>query len=153
MQKKTTFRIVGFSYLFAALFILIACGSGQETATYQMDEEGITTKVTLIAEDGQVTEHSSERIYPYDVIKVESKEDAQIILDSMMEPLKEMKGVDYKIDYEEDQAIETITVDLTSADIAEVEMIYDNLATEDIGILNLEEVEKELKQQGLKKVD
>ncbi|MEF3331383.1 YehR family lipoprotein [Oceanobacillus oncorhynchi] len=119
MIKQKTFRIVGMLALILALAGLMACNS-EETVTLQSEQNGVIMKITYVAEGDEVIEQSTESEIPYSSLMVTTKEEAQAILDPIVAEIQGTEGLEHNIDYQDDKAIETMTIDYTTADLSEI---------------------------------
>lgn len=153
-MKKTTFRITGFLFLFIAAVSLMACGS-EETVTLQTEQNGVTMKITYVAKGDEVTEQSVENEMPYSSLMVETKEDAQTILDPLAEEFQDIEGVEHNIEYKDDVAIETMTVDYTTADLSKIAGLPGSTfeGDTDANKISLEQSVEMLESQGFEVVE
>ncbi|GGP12231.1 DUF1307 domain-containing protein [Oceanobacillus neutriphilus] len=153
MGNKKYFKMAGFVLLLISFITLAACGSNQETVTYKLEKGDNSIEVTLVADDEEIIEQSSTSITSYDSIRgVESKEDAEALITPTAEPLQGIDGLDYNLDFQDDHFIETIKVDFSIADTADLPGLNELLENEE-GNLNLEDAVKSLEEQGFEKVE
>ncbi|WP_339284489.1 DUF1307 domain-containing protein [Oceanobacillus sp. FSL K6-3682] len=156
-MKKTAFRISGLLFLLIATLGLAACGS-EETVTLKGDQMGMSMEVTLDAKDDEVTHQTVKTDIPYTTMMLESKEEAEKMDEEIraeLEPFEDIEGIKIKIEYGEDQLTQTISVDLTTVDMEELNSVPGASlpAIEDDEYISLEETVKELEDAGLEVVE
>lgn len=156
-MKKTTFRMTGLLFLLTAILSLAACGS-EETVTLQGSEFGVDMEVTIDAKDDEITKQTVQSEIPYSVIGVASKEEAESMdemLQAEFEPFEDIDGIEFSLDYEEEQLTQIVSVDLTVADIDEINSIPDASfpEPEDDEYLSLEETVQLFEDEGFEVVE
>ncbi|MFD1452242.1 DUF1307 domain-containing protein [Oceanobacillus sojae] len=156
-MKKTAFRISGLLFLLIATLGLAACGS-EETVTLKGDQMGMSMEVTLDAKDDEVTHQTVKTDIPYATMMVESKEEAEKMDEEIrapFEPFEDIEGIEAEIEYGEDALTQTISVDLTTVDMEELNSVPGASlpAIEDDEYISLEETVKELEDAGLEVVE
>ncbi|MFD1417100.1 YehR family lipoprotein [Oceanobacillus jeddahense] len=153
-MKRTTFRITGLLFLLLALVGLIACNS-EETVTLQGEQNGVVLEITYVAEGDEVVEQSTESEIPYSSLMVTTKEEAQAILDPIVAEIQGTEGLEHNIDYQDDKAIETMTIDYTSADLSEISALPGSNfeGSEDADMVSLEQSVEMMESQGFEVVE
>ncbi|MFD1064896.1 DUF1307 domain-containing protein [Oceanobacillus locisalsi] len=152
MAKKNRFIATGLIVLLIFSLILTACSSDQETVTYQLEEGNNSIETTFVADDGEITEQSSRSVTSYDSIEgIESQEEAEALLVPSAEPLQGIEGLEYNLDFEEDQFIETITIDFAGADLSELPGLDEVIDNEEEN-LKLDDAVESLEEQGFEQV-
>lgn len=153
MIQKKGLQVTGFFVLFLSFITLVACGSGEETVTYKLEEDNNSIETTFVADDGEIIEQSSQSITTYDSIQgIESQEDAEALLVPSAEPLQGIEGLEYNLDFEEDHFIETITIDFAVVDLSELPGLNEIVENGEDN-LNLDDAVETLEEQGFEKVD
>ncbi|MFD1413297.1 DUF1307 domain-containing protein [Oceanobacillus jeddahense] len=156
-MKKKTFRITGLLFLLIAILGLVACGSN-ETVTLQGEEMGQQQEITLEAQNDEVQSMAAELTLPYELMGIESQEEAESmdeLLQSEFEEANEADGVEVELSYEEEEIVVAINIDLTTAGPEELNTLgfgidQDSFEDED---LSLESMVSELEDNGLEVVD
>ncbi|GGP12232.1 DUF1307 domain-containing protein [Oceanobacillus neutriphilus] len=156
-MKKTAFRITGLLFLMIVTLGLAACGS-EETVTLKGEQMGMNMEVTLDAKDDEITHQTVKMEMPYSTVGVESKEEAEKMdeeIRAQFEPFEDVEGIEFEIKYGEDELTQTISVDLTTVDMEELNSIPGASlpAMEDDEYISLEETVKELEDAGLEVVE
>lgn len=113
-------RITGFIIALISLIVLAACGSSEETVSYQAEEEGVKITLTYTAEDDTVTEQTSENEIEYAALGLTDKEQAEEIFNPVVEQYQNVDGITHEIDYQDDKVVESVSVDLTTVDMDEL---------------------------------
>ncbi|WP_152656705.1 YehR family lipoprotein [Oceanobacillus sp. CFH 90083] len=152
MKKQTTYRIAGLLVLFIALAGLMACSS-EESVTLQGEQNGIILEVTYVANGDEVIEQSVESEIPYSSLMVTTKEEAQAILDPIVAEFQGVEGIEHNIDYQDDKAVETMSVDLTVVDLSEAANLPGASVDSDVDSISLEESVEMLENQGFEVVE
>ncbi|UUI03794.1 YehR family protein [Oceanobacillus jeddahense] len=156
-MKKKTFRITGLLFLLIAILGLVACGSN-ETVTLQGEEMGQQQEITLEAQNDEVQSMAAELTLPYELMGIESQEEAESmdeLLQAEFEEANEADGVEVELSYEEEEIVVAINIDLTTAGPEELNTLgfgidQDSFEDED---LSLESMVSELEDNGLEVVD
>lgn len=135
---------------------LTACGSGSktETATYKMENNGMTATITLEHEDDKVMKQTSVSELVYEEAGT-TKDQFQITADAMSNQFEDIKGVEYSMDIGDDKATEKISVDYSKADVEEIAGLTGSVfeSTDDASSVSFEKTVKILEKQGYKKSD
>ncbi len=94
----------------------------QEISVYQLDQPGISIKMTLVGENDQLVGQSTESIIEYELIGAKNAAEAKAILDELTGYVdySDVKGITYEMSYGEKSADEKIAVDLKVADLVEL---------------------------------
>lgn len=94
----------------------------QEVSVYELNQPGISIKMTLVGENDQLVGQSTESIIDYDLIEAKNAAEAKAILDELTGYVdySDVKGITYEMIYGEKSANEKIAVDLKVADLVEL---------------------------------
>jgi uncharacterized lipoprotein YehR (DUF1307 family) len=102
------------------VFFLASCGSGsgaaQKTKTFTNEQNGVQMELVFKYSGDEVKTQTANNTMPYSSVGVSSKEDAQTILDPIAEEYKDIEGIDYSIEYGEDEATESLTINYDNLD-------------------------------------
>ena len=114
-MKKT---VVGFIALLG-IFFLASCGANgasQKTKTFTNEQNGVQMELVLNYEGDEVKKQTANNIMPYSSVGVSTKEEAKQLLDPIAKQYQAIKGIDYSLDYGEDAATESLTIDYSNLD-------------------------------------
>ncbi|MBC1969602.1 YehR family lipoprotein [Listeria marthii] len=131
--------------------MLVACGGKEETKTYELSQNGATTKMTYTYVKDKVTKQTTENEMTYAALGFKNKEEAEKALKESSDKFQGVEGVKESIEYKDDKAIETLEIDYEKADAKELTKLPGFAASGDIekGI-SMEESAKMLESQGFK---
>lgn len=151
-MKKTIFRMTGLLFLLITMIGLAACGS-EETVKLQGEQLGQNIEITLEAKDDEIQSIAAEVAQPYSALGVESKEEAEKMDDIIQSQFTETneEGVEFGVNYEEEEIIITINIDFTVADPEALNTLgFGSFEDED---LSLEKAVSEMEDAGLEVVE
>ena len=103
-------------------FTLVACNSNskEETVTLKTEENGVIMELTYKAVGDKVIEQTANNVMPYESLGVTTPEEAKKILAEFVVGYDETEGITHNIDYQDEQAVEKLTIDYETADLNEV---------------------------------
>ncbi|MBC2039005.1 YehR family lipoprotein [Listeria marthii] len=147
MLKKGTMAL----FVMVMAVMLVACGGKEETKTYELSQNGSTTKMTYTYVKDKVTIQTTENEMTYSALGFKNKEEAEKALKESSDKFQGVEGVKESIEYKDDKAIETLEIDYEKADAKELTKLPGFAASGDIekGI-SMEESAKMLESQGFK---
>ena len=92
------------------------------TSTYELEQPGVTIRITLVGKDDKITRQETDSIIAYDAIGASNAKEAEQILSAVTNNIDyaAIKGITYNMTYGDKDAHETIIIDLTKADLAEL---------------------------------
>jgi len=93
--------------------ILAACG--QSSDTYTIEEDGISITMTFKHKDDKITEQTMENVMPYEVMGLESKEQAEALFGMVMGEMEDIPGVKHDVKYKKNELVQTMVVDYKKA--------------------------------------
>jgi uncharacterized lipoprotein YehR (DUF1307 family) len=106
------------AYMFFVLAILAAimtaCGS-EETRTFEMEEAGTKSTITYTYSGDEVSKQTAENIVNYEELGIE-KADAEEIIKPVAEQYKDIDGVEYSVEYGDEEAVENIEINYEELD-------------------------------------
>ena len=106
------------AYMFFVLAILAAimtaCGS-EETRTFEMEETGTKSTITYTYSGDEVSKQTAENIVNYEELGIE-KADAEEIIKTVAEQYKDIDGVEYSVEYGDEEAVENIEINYEELD-------------------------------------
>lgn len=107
------------------LVALTACGNNEETRTFEMSESGIESTLVYTYSDDEVISQSTENQIDYGALGID-KAQAEEIFAPYAEEYEGLAGVQHDIEFEDDQATESISIvyeELNEEEIQDVEGI------------------------------
>ncbi|CEG21462.1 putative lipoprotein YehR precursor [Planococcus massiliensis] len=142
--------------LLALTLFLAACG-GEEasTRTFEMENNGIVTTMVYTTEGDKVTKQSTENLIQYDLAGIESKDQARELFDPLIGEFQGIEGITHQMEYEEDQAVETMEIDYETVDFDEIENLPGMSFSDDPkdNGVSMEKSLEILESQGFKEVE
>lgn len=106
----------------AVMLVLTACGSSEETRTFEMNEDGIDSTLVYTYSGDEVISQDAENIVNYEELGI-TKEEAEEILGPVSEEYEGLQGVDYSIEFGDDEAVEQLTVNYEELDYDEAQNV------------------------------
>lgn len=88
--------------------------------TFVLEDEGMVVKLTYYHEGDEVVKQTTENILSYEENGIESKEQAEQMMEPQSEQLQGYDGLTEEIDYGDDELTETMEIDYTKADLDEI---------------------------------
>lgn len=127
-----------------------------KTATFEIEQNGVKIQMVYSYMGDLVLKQTTTSIGNYAAMGIDSKEQAQEALASVVEQFSNVKGVTHTIDYQEDQLIESTEVDYSKADLQEVAKLTGSIVdegSENAKFVSMSQSEKLLLDSGYTKVD
>ncbi|MBD8006219.1 YehR family lipoprotein [Bacillus norwichensis] len=109
-------KIFGSIILLLTLLVFSGCGSKEETKTFISNQNGIDMELVYTYKGDNVSKQTSNNTIPYSALGVATKEEAQAVLDPISTKYQGLEGVEQKIEYKENEAVETLSVDFGKLD-------------------------------------
>ena len=111
---------LGLGLLFAVT--LAACTDKTETPTYELEQPGVTIKMTLEGKDDKIIKQTTDSVIEYSAIGAQDATQAKTILDEITNNTDygAIQGITYSMEYGPTSAQESIVVDLTKADLKQL---------------------------------
>jgi uncharacterized lipoprotein YehR (DUF1307 family) len=91
--------------------------TGENIVTLETEQNGIIMKLTYKANGDKVFEQTANNVMPYESLGVTTAEEAEAILAELVAGYQEAEGVTHNMDYQDDQVIESLTIDYAIADV------------------------------------
>lgn len=102
--------------IFIGVFFLASCGSKIETKTFVgSPQDGIDSTLTYTYQGDKVLTQTAKNIVSYEKLGI-TKEEAKTALEPVSKQYEDIKGLDYKLTYEDKQAIEKLTINYEKLD-------------------------------------
>jgi len=136
-------------------FILVACNSNSwETVTLQTEENGVIVKLTYKAKGDKVTEQTADNVIPYESLGITTPEEAEELFAELAAGFEGIEGVTHKMDYQDDQVVESLTIDYEKADLNEVGGLTGSMSDGDLSKgVSLKKSVEMLEEQGYEIVE
>ena len=119
--------------LFASLLLLAGCFGGAKEHVYVMEEDGTELETTITAKGDEVQKVVDVGTTYYEEAGVSSKEEAEeamAMIVSLQEAMyNEIDGMKYEVEYKDDRAIETLSIDfgeVSDDDLKELDIELDS---------------------------
>ena len=143
-------------FLFAAVMIVLtACGSNEETGTFEMSDQGIESTLVYTHDDDKVISQSTENIINYEELGMD-KAQAEEMFGSMAEQYEGLSGVEHSFEFGDEEATETLTIVYDEVDSEELEgvqgMNFEGEGDPSEGV-SMERSAEMLEQQGYTEVE
>lgn len=143
-------------FLFAAVMIVLtACGSNEETRTFEMSDQGIESILVYTHDDDKVISQSTENIINYEELGMD-KAQAEEMFGSMAEQYEGLSGVEHSFEFGDEEATETLTIVYDEVDSEELEgvqgMNFEGEGDPSEGV-SMERSAEMLEQQGYTEVE
>ncbi|EHY61882.1 putative lipoprotein [Listeria monocytogenes FSL J1-208] len=149
LLKKGTMAL----FVMVMVVMLVACGEKEETKTYELSQNGATTKMTYTYVKDKVTKQTTENEMTYAALGFKNKEEAEKALKEISDKFQGVEGVKQGLEYKDDKVIETLEIDYEKTNAKELIKLPGFAASGDIeGGISMKESSKMLESQGYKEV-
>lgn len=139
----------------AVMIVLTACGSNEETRTFEMSDQGIESTLVYTHDDDKVISQSTENIINYEELGMD-KAQAEEMFGSMAEQYEGLSGVEHSFEFGDEEATETLTIVYDEVDSEELEgvqgMNFEGEGDPSEGV-SMERSAEMLEQQGYTEVE
>lgn len=133
---------------------LVGCGESKDAQeVWEMDQAGQKMTMTLQVEGDKVTKQETASTLKYADIGID-QETAKAQFDAVADGFKDVEGLDYTVEYNDDDLTQTVIVDFSKIDTSALADLPGFGTGEQIkdGGVSLEEAQKSLEAMGAKKV-
>lgn len=147
-------KIAKGSVLLFLVFFLVACEKELREVKYNYKIGKFEISSTYLVRGNEITQQISTVTVPYFMMDVSNEEEAKVKTESVLELVANVKGMEYKVKYEDVRIVQEFKIDYSEADPVEVSKItgiavYPNNS----GKVNFEKTEEILLKGGYKKID
>ena len=101
------------------LLFLVGCSEKEGSKVYVKKQPGVQMEITLYYKGDVVTKQTAKNIITYSELGL-TKEAFKKQAEKLGEKFKGIKGLEDKVDYQDNVAIETVTVDYSIANVHEL---------------------------------
>lgn len=138
--------------LSAVLLIFLAgCSSSKDgSKTYVLEKSGVKTEITVYYESDKVTKQTTVNTMDYEKMAV-TKDELKDVAMSVSEKYQGIDGVEQKIVFDDDKAVETLTIDYTKVDLKKLKDLPGMDIDTDVESVSLKDTEESLLSQGFTK--
>ena len=137
--------------LSAVLLIFLAgCSSKDGSKTYVLEKSGVKTEITVYYESDKVTKQTTVNTMDYEKMAV-TKDELKDVAMPVSEKYQGIDGVEQKIVFDDDKAVETLSIDYTKADKSKLNNIQGITVDGDSKDISMKKTEEYLLNQGFTK--
>ena len=137
--------------LSAVLLIFLAgCSSKDGSKTYVLEKSGVKTEITVYYESDKVTKQTTVNTMDYEKMAV-TKDELKDVAMPVSEKYQGIDGVQQKIVFDDDKAVETLTIDYTKVDLKKLKDLPGMDIDTDVESVSLKDTEESLLSQGFTK--
>ena len=137
--------------LSAVLLIFLAgCSSKDGSKTYILEKSGVKTEITVYYESDKVTKQTTVNTMNYEKMAV-TKDELKDVAMPVSEKYQGIDGVEQKIVFDDDKAVETLTIDYTKVDLKKLKDLPGMDIDTDVESVSLKDTEESLLSQGFTK--
>ena len=137
--------------LSAVLLIFLAgCSSKDGSKTYVLEKSGVKTEITVYYESDKVTKQTTVNTMDYEKMAV-TKDELKDVAMPVSEKYQGIDGVEQKIVFDDDKAVETLTIDYTKVDLKKLKDLPGMDIDTHVESVSLKDTEESLLSQGFTK--
>lgn len=137
--------------LSAVLLIFLAgCSSKDGSKTYILEKSGVKTEITVYYESDKVTKQTTVNTMDYEKMAV-TKDELKEVAMPVSEKYQGIDGVEQKIVFDDNKAVETLTIDYTKVDLKKLKDLPGMDIDTDVESVSLKDTEESLLSQGFTK--
>ena len=137
--------------LSAVLLIFLAgCSSKDGSKTYVLEKSSVKTEITVYYESDKVTKQTTVNTMDYEKMAV-TKDELKDVAMPVSEKYQGIDGVEQKIVFDDDKAVETLTIDYTKVDLKKLKDLPGMDIDTDVESVSLKDTEESLLSQGFTK--
>ena len=132
------------------LIFLAGCSSKDGSKTYVLEKSGVKTEITVYYESDKVTKQTTVNTMNYEKMAV-TKDELKDVAMPVSEKYQGIDGVEQKIVFDDDKAVETLTIDYTKVDLKKLKDLPGMDIDTDVASVSLKDTEESLLSQGFTK--
>ena len=132
------------------LIFLAGCSSKDGSKTYVLEKSGVKTEITVYYESDKVTKQNTVNTMNYEKMAV-TKDELKDVAMPVSEKYQGIDGVEQKIVFDDDKAVETLTIDYTKVDLKKLKDLPGMDIDTDVESVSLKDTEESLLSQGFTK--
>ncbi len=133
------------------LIFLAGCSSSKDgSKTYILEKSGVKTEITVYYDGDKVTKQTTVNTMDYEKMGV-TKDELKEVAMPVSEKYQGIDGVEQKIVFNDDKAVETLTIDYTKVDLKKLKDLPGMEIDTDVESVSLKDTEESLLNQEFKK--
>lgn len=132
------------------LIFLAGCSSKDGSKTYVLEKSGVKTEITVYYESDKVIKQTTVNTMDYEKMAV-TKDELKDVAMPVSEKYQGIDGVEQKIVFDDDKAVETLTIDYTKVDLKKLKDLPGMDIDTDVESVSLKDTEESLLSQGFTK--
>ena len=133
------------------LIFLAGCSSPKDgSKTYILEKSGVKTEITVYYDGDKVTKQTTVNTMDYEKMGV-TKDELKEVAMPVSEKYQGIDGVEQKIVFNDDKAVETLTIDYTKVDLKKLKDLPGMEIDTDVESVSLKDTEESLLNQEFKK--
>ena len=132
------------------LIFLAGCSSKDGSKTYVLEKSGVKTEITVYYESDKVTKQTTVNTMDYEKMAV-TKDELKDVAMPVSEKYQGIDGVEQKIVFDDNKAVETLTIDYTKVDLKKLKDLPGMDIDTDVESVSLKDTEESLLSQGFTK--
>ncbi|HPR80859.1 MAG TPA: DUF1307 domain-containing protein [Enterococcus sp.] len=106
-----------------ALVFMVGCNSSEEKKGFISETEGYNSEITYYYKGDDVSRQTTKNLVSYEYLDATDAEGAEATLEPYASQYRDVKGIDYSIDYEKDPVVEKIIITYADIDYEQVKNI------------------------------
>ncbi len=147
-------KILSLVLVLVLLLSVVACGKKTETASFELNNNGVKSVITFTYQGDKVITQTAENVITYSESPIKDKEDAKAKLDKISKMYEGVKGIKHSIEYGDKATIEKISVNFEELDVEAYKKLPGTLSSGDISKgISFKSTEKLILNAGYKKVE
>ncbi|WP_414842057.1 YehR family lipoprotein [Enterococcus saccharolyticus] len=116
-------KLLALGMTIVALVFMVGCNSSEEKKVFISETEGYNSEITYYYKGDDVTRQTTKNLVSYEYLGATDAEGAEATLEPYASQYRDVKGIDYSIDYEKDPVVEEITITYADIDYEQVKNI------------------------------
>ena len=139
------------SIISAILLIFVAgCSAKEQSSTYVLEKNGVKIELTYYHDGDKVLRQTANNTMNYKEMGA-TKDQVKQALEPMAKQYQGVDGLEEKIDFQDDKAVETLTIDYTKVDLKKLKDLPGMDIDTDVESVSLKDTEESLLSQGFTK--
>ena len=139
------------SIISAILLIFVAgCSAKEQSSTYVLEKNGVKIELTYYHDGDKVLRQTANNTMNYKEMGA-TKDEVKKALEPMAKQYQGIDGLEEKIDFQDDKAVETLTIDYTKVDLTKLKDLPGMDIDTDVESVSLKDTEESLLSQGFTK--
>ena len=139
------------SIISAILLIFVAgCSAKEQSSTYVLEKNGVKIELTYYHDGDKVLRQTANNTMNYKEMGA-TKDQVKKALEPMAKQYQGIDGLEEKIDFQDDKAVETLSIDYTKADKSKLNNIQGITIDDDSKDISMKKSEEHLLSQGFTK--